>query len=314
MVNQDAIQWPKDTSPALLGSNWGHYLDTLKILSEFHSQHFRDATNSDSQFADSRSIPVEKLRPAAENMLAPADDHLSLFCDLLGFTAELKAEGSDSLPDYYGAAYVAAATYPSVQVYLLSDSLIAFAKARDVSHFVAFIARVVLPWRADGLLPQCFVGYGTFVQRKPVFGKQPSNFFGVQVAGTALIDAVDIKKTSNPLGSRILVSQSAKENLSRNQTCRIFQDRDRNLELVLGAGDRDCLFDCLYYFLCLRTLKAGCRIFEHYVWSVASRALDGSDYIFDLAVELAQPHYPDRNITAAADSARGVLQGYHEAK
>ena len=317
MADKDSRRWTQDSVPALLGSNWAHYLDTFKILDEFVSKHSGNKPRSKSKVNRSQSIPLGEIQLAPENMLAPADNYLSLYCDLLGFTAEMKAAGSDSLPDFYGAAYDEAAMHPPVQVYLLSDSLLAFAKANDASRFVDFVARVVLNWRANGLLPQSFIGYGTFVERKPVFGKQPPNFFGVQVAGTALTDAVDIQKKYSkckPLGSRILVSQSAEEKLPRSQSFHVVWDKQGNLELLPETSDRDYLFDCLYYLLCLRTLKPSSRIFKHYVWSIASRAFKASHFIFDLAVELASSHYADGDITTVADAVEDVLQGYQPAR
>ena len=313
MAGKDSRRWARDSAPALLGSNWEHYLDTFKILDEFVSKHADNKPRFKSKVNRSQSIPVEELQPAPENMLAPADNYLSLFCDLLGSTAEMKAPGSDSLPDFYGAAYAGAAMHPPVQVYLLSDSLLAFAKANDASRFVDFVSWVVLNWRADGLLPQSFIGYGTFVERKPVFGKQPPNFFGIQVAGTALTDAVDIQKKCSkckPLGSRILVSQSAEEKLPRSQSLHVVRDKQGNLELFLETSDRDYLFDCLYYLLCLRTLEPSSRIFKHYVWSIASRAFKASHFIFDLAVQLASSRYADGDITTVTDAVKDVWQGY----
>ena len=313
MANKDSRHRAANDTLALLASNWVHYIDTFKILNDFAPAYSSNNFSHQSEKKSPNRIPVEKIVTAPENMLVPTEDYLSLYCDLLGFSAEMNAEGMDSLPDFYGAAFGGAHTYPQVNTYLLSDSLLAFAKLDDASIFRMFITEVVLNWRADGLLPQCIVGYGSFVERKPDFGWQPPNFLGVQVAGTALIDAANILKKGSrtkPLGARVIVTRTAAQALSQNQSFHIVRDNKRNLELFLEASDKIHLFDCVYYLLCLRTVKPGSRVFNHYVWSIASRAFNGGTRLLELAVQLVDPLYPKGDIATVTDKVESVLQGY----
>ena len=117
--------------------------------------------------------------------------------------------GMDSLPDYYGAAFVAAAKAPRAKVYLLSDSCLAFARVSEAHDFIESVSGTVVNWLADGLIPQCVIGYGSFVERKPFTDRQPPNFFGTQVTGTALPDAANFLNENKPPGSRILLTPAA---------------------------------------------------------------------------------------------------------
>ena len=235
---------------ALAGSNWRHYVDATRILDEFLDE-YRDHSVSDDADSDTRqSVPASDVRPVAENTLEPIDGYLCFYCHLLGFSEEMRADGMDSLPDYYGAAYVVAARHPSAKVYLLSDSFTAFAPAGDAAQFIEMIQSVIANWCADGLLPQCSIGYGTFVERKPKFGRIPNNFCGVQIAGTALVDAVKIQK-KKPLGTRILMFPSALDKVENLPSVTLVNDFQGNVEFLNRNPRRD-MFDRLYYLMCLQ--------------------------------------------------------------
>ena len=88
--------------------------------------------------------------------------YFALYCDLLGVSDSMTEEGSPYIFDYYGAAWVGAGLYPSIKFYVISDSFLAFAKEEDSANFVGLISWVVNGWGADGLLPQCYIGYGTW--------------------------------------------------------------------------------------------------------------------------------------------------------
>ena len=157
---------PQGNNFALAGGNWRHYVDATKVLHEFLDEK-REGQAS-----------ARALHPPAENTWKPKDDYLCCYCDLLGFSEEMRTEGMDSLPDFYGAAFVVAGRHPSTKVYLLSDSFIAFSPADDAAEFIETIQSAIANWRADGLIPQCSIGYGTFVERRPFLERTADNFFG----------------------------------------------------------------------------------------------------------------------------------------
>ena len=84
-------------------------------------------------------------------------------CDLLGFSDDMTESGSDSLLDFYGAALVSAAENPSVNVYLFSDTCVAFAPSCEGSSFLNFVSVIFSRWLDDAMVPQGFVGYGRAV-------------------------------------------------------------------------------------------------------------------------------------------------------
>ena len=303
-------QVTKNDRPALLGSNWVHYFDAFRIMANSTSP----CQDNTSPFASKGnvplSVPLHEIRTAKENMLEPTNGFFCFYSDLLGFSAEMKVGGPDSLPDFYGAAFVGARSFPQVKVYLLSDSCIAFASKHEVSSLIDFVSFVVSNWRADGMLPQCSIGYGTFVERKPDLGPRPQNFFGFQVSGTALVDAVEIQKKSKLLGSRILVTHPVAEHFTHGNTVRLLKDGEGYLELLPGQGYGACLFDCLYYLLCLRTLETGSRLFDHYIFSIASRIIDGGRPLLDMAVNLARPYFDESNLGVITSSVIEILEAY----
>lgn len=262
------------------------------------------------------------------------DKYFVLYCDLLGFSDDMTEEGSAYIFDYYGAAWIGADLYPSIKIYLISDTLLAFAKSDDSTNFLGFISWVVTGWSADGLLPQCFVGYGTYVEGRSNIGSPVRNFFGLEIHGTELIDAAKLQK-KKPLGSRILISKSAEDNLPKDQGSNIskaiqikrnqqgvyetlkghslsftvLQDKDGNLEfLFLDDGPRSS-FDFYYYLLCLCARDEG-RVFDHYVWSAASRAYRISKSEVEEMAKNAASNYPSSNIDGILNAVNHVIAGY----
>lgn len=298
--NDDGLQY---------GLNWQHYLEATRVHHAFLEEHFADVIRSHRERNADHYVPVEKLHIAEENKLLPVDGYFSLFCDILGFSMELTTAKLDCLPDFYGAAYVAAADNPDVKVYVLSDSCLAFASHDKADCFIRFVSQVVENMLADGILPQCFVGYGSFVERVPDFGKPPSNFFGCRVVGTALVDAANIAK-SKPLGARILLSSSVYSYWPAHKMESVVPDGAGNLEFLPERPPQFDLFDCLYYLLCLRNQEPGTRIFHHYIWSFASRALRAGGDISQLAVDLARPHYGSGDIGVVITNINEVLDLY----
>ena len=303
-----------DTRPLFL--NWHHYLEAHEAILRFSRQHSADQPRYDSQDESVELIPSELVQISEENRLLPTDGYFSFFSDLLGFSREVSMGGMDSLPDYYGAAFVAASNAPRVQVYLLSDSCIAFAPMDEANDFVEFVSGTVVNWLADGLIPQCVIGYGSFTERRPFADKQPPNFFGTQITGTALPDAANFIKANKPLGSRIILTPAAQSHWPVEHRGCIVQDGRGGHELIPERSRQHCLFDCIYYLLCLREHDLDSSVFNHYVWSFASRVVGGGVGILELAVELAAPFYSDCKdiyFETVISRIKGVLAIYESA-
>ena len=286
-----------------------HYTEALRLYLGFVSANFPDAGRSHHEANPGLWVPFERFSVAEANQLPPVEGYLCLYCDLLGFSADIVESGNDDLPDFYGTALVSADENPSIKVYLLSDTCVAFAPACEAARFLNFVSVIFSRRLDDGLVPQGFVGYGSFVERKPDLGPPPANFLGTQIAGTALINAADFQKTK-PLGSRILVTQSAFDNLPIDQTAHIVLDGRGNLEFLPERGSQFDLLDCLYYLQYLRILDPGTRVFDHYIWSYASRALRSGRGISEIALDLVEPHMGCNRIQMIVDFVGAVLDEY----
>ena len=273
--------------------NWVHYREAYKAITHFFREYSTDPPRDGNQEDAAEFVPIELLQIPEQNRLLPIDGYFSFFPDLLGFSNEVSLGGMDSLPDYYGAAFAAAGRAEKVKVFLLSDSCIAFAPVGEADDFIDFVSTAVSNWLADGLLPQCVIGYGSFVERRPFADKQPPNFFGTQITGTALPDTVKFLKANKPSGSRILLTATARSHWPLEHQGRIVPDGKGEHEFIPQRTHNQYLFDCVYYLLCLREHDLDTPAFNHYVWSFASRAVGGEAGIPKLAVELAAPHYND---------------------
>ena len=304
-----------DTRPFFL--NWRHYLEAHKAILRFSEQHSADTPRDNSPRESVESVPSALPQIPEENRLLPIDGYFSFYSDLLGFSREVSMGGMDSLPDYYGAAFVAADKAPRVKVYLLSDSCVAFAPVSEAHEFVEFVSGTVVNWLADGLIPQCAIGYGSFVERRPFANRQPPNFFGTQITGTALPNAVNFLKDNKPSGSRTLLTPAALSHWPMEHEGHIVQDGRGGHEFIPERPRQHCLFDCLYYLLCLREHELDSSAFNHYVWSFASRAVGGGVGIPKLAVELAILYYRDCkeiDFETVISRIKGVLALYESAK
>ena len=273
--------------------NWDHYREANKAITHFFREYSTDPPHDDNQEDAVEFVPIELLQITEQNRLLPIEGYFSFFSDLLGFSNEVSLGGMDSLPDYYGAAFAAAGKAEKVKVFLLSDSCIAFAPVGEADNFIEFVSSTVANWLADGLLPQCVIGYGSFVERRPFADKQPPNFFGTQITGTALPDAVKFLEANKPPGSRILLTAAARSHWPVEHQGRIVPDGKGEHEFIPQRAHHDYLFDCVYYLLCLREHELDTSAFNHYVWSFASRAVGGEVGIPKLAAEVAAPYYND---------------------
>ena len=302
MADQNYENNPRD------GTNWKHFVDAYGIYNRFLEQHFSESLKQNRESDRESYVPLDQIQVADENKLLPLEGYLSFYCDLLGSSAEVLDDGPDSLRDFYGAAYISACENPNIQVFLLSDSCLAFAPKEYADNFLIFASSLFGRWLADGMLPQCFLGFGSFVERRPDFGLRPANFLGTQVTGTALVDAANIQKNDRPLGSRIFVSPSALRNLPLS--VQIVIDGRGSLELLSNRPKQFCLFDCIYYLLCLRTQRPGTRAFKHFVWSAASRIMSGGEGVLKIAQELARPLFDKGELNEILGSIRSVISSY----
>ena len=288
--------------------HWQHYSDAFRIYSKFLNDNFSKELQKHRKNNSDKHVRVDDIEVTEENKSLPIDGYLAFYCDLLAFSAEIIGSGTDSLPDFYGAAFVYASQNPDVQVYLLSDSCLAFAHKDNADNFLSFVSSIFGELLADGMLPQCFIGYGSFAERKPYFGPIPANFFGTQVTGTALVDAVNIQKSYKPLGSRILLSESAIDNLPAG--IRVAKDIEGAKELFCDRPLQFCLFDCIYYLLRLRSLEPGTRPFDHCIWSVASRTMASRNWILEIARGLVEPLFDGSRFAEIVDSINSVLNKF----
>ena len=285
------------------------YTEALRLYLGFVSEKVPDAGRAHRKANPGLCVPFENLSVAEPNQLLPVEGYLCLYSDLLGFSADMVQSGKDDLPDFYGTALVSAEENPSIKVYLLSDTCVAFAPSYDAATFLNFVSVIFSRWLDDGMMPQSFVGYGSFVERKPDLGPPPANFLGIQIAGTALINAADVQKTK-PLGSRIIVTQSAFDNLPIDQTAHIVLDGKGDLEFLPARGSQFDLLDCLYYLQYLGFLDPGDHVFDHYIWSYASRVLRSGQGISEIALTLTEPYFGNDRIKTVIHAVDDVLDAY----
>ena len=280
-----------------------------QLYEKFAQHFFSEAIQEYRDKHPELHMPTKDITVAEENKLTPVDGYLCLYSDLLGFSREIGETGFDPLPDFYGAALVSALQHPFVKVFLLSDSFIAFAHKEDTSLFLKYALSIFENWLADGMLPQCFLGYGSFVERRPFPEITPDNFFGTQITGTALVDAVNLQK-NKPLGARILISESAVENMTEG--VQLVVDENGNSEIIASLPKHRNILYCLYFILCLRSQESGSRAFKHYVWSAASRIIDGGDVVKKWTYVLAQPCFGEVKFGEISGEIQSVLEEYQK--
>lgn len=257
-----------------------------------------------------------------------------LYCDLLGFSKSTREEGSPYTFDFYGAAWSGAGFYTSIKCYLISDSLIAFAREQDSSDFVGLISWVVNNWSADGLLPQCFIGYGSFHEGRSNFGHPLKNFFGLELDGTALIDAAKLHKRK-PSGARMFISESARLHLPKDHGSKVskivqlrktkegdyeplkghslslyvLRAKDGHLELFFQDDGILSLSTCYYSLLSLCT-ETDDKVIKHHIWTIASRTQRiGNSELVRLVTEIASKH-PNFDSDSILKKVKELSSGY----
>ena len=118
MSDSDHTAKPNETNDPRRGSNWQHYEEASRIYIEFMKDHFSKALQTHRERNREQYIRSEQVKSMEENQRLPIEGYLSLYCDILGFSSEIVSSGTDSLPDYYGAAFVSAKLNPNVRVFL----------------------------------------------------------------------------------------------------------------------------------------------------------------------------------------------------
>lgn len=289
-----------------------NFADAWKVYNRFIQENFAESVRAYREAHSEHYVPIDQINVAPENLKKPENDHFALFSDILGFSVEV-SNGVDSLPDFYGAAFCGAYGARDVRVYMLSDLCLAFCAAANAQAFLRFTRQFTDRLQADGILHQSFVGYGSFVERSPEFGGVPSNFFGRQVVGTALVDAARIEK-QKPFGARILVSPSAFQHWPEAEKNLVILLPNEEIEYLPERPKQFDLFDCIYYLLCLRDHPKDTSSFRHYIWSIASRcARLGSD-LGTVAAELVAKEYDKADFETVLLRVNEVISIYKKAQ
>lgn len=296
----------EDNSPEF-GFNWQHYSEAFEICHEYEEKISKRKTETKRTSESELRVSPKDVKIPRENRLLPQPGYLCFYADLLGFSYGVKATGADALPDFYGGSLVAAMRHPAMKVYLLSDSCIAFGHVTEALDFVDCVTKVYASWLSNGMMPRCSIGYGSYVERKPGYRVSPSNFFGVQISGTALVDAMAMEK-SNPLGSRILISGDAKRMLS--DIIRIESDGQGNFEAFPERPMAHSVFDCVYYLLCSRSHDPNARPFKHYAWSIASRVAGSGRVVAKVALDLVNSKFGREDFIAIEREAGEAVLSY----
>ena len=254
--------------------------------------------------------------------------YFAIYSDILGFSDDMTEEGSSFLFDYCGAILCGAELYPSIRIYLFSDSVVAFVEEKDVCYIPSFLAWITSQWSSDALLYQCFVGYGTFIEGRANWGFPVRNFFGAEIHGTALVDAAKIEK-SKPLGSRIIVSELARKHLPQDGSFIMVEDKsgyrelflqeyhmlsrikDEKQRMILDRSNRFHELNCFRYLLeiCKSGPNTG-RKFKHQLFSVASCAFKIGESKFNELLQKAAQNSIGIDINVIFDQVRKIVDGY----
>jgi hypothetical protein len=264
--------------------NRDHFSDAWRIHLKFVEENFAAELQAHRDRNQARYVKAADLHVAPENLKVPQPGHFVLYADVLGFS-EGVSQGHDSLPDFYGWALVGAHRHPEIQVFVLSDTCLAASAREQCDSLFDFAAEYADSLQGDGILHQTYVGFGSFVERRPQFSIVPSNFLGTQVVGTAIVDAAELAKT-HPLGSRILVSRNALAEASREVQESVLHLSNGECEYLPKRAPQFDLFDCIYYCLCIRDHAQGSRVYQHYIWSIASRTARLGSELAGIAVGL----------------------------
>jgi len=285
-----------------------HYSEAWKIYLAFVKEHFADALQAHHERNEGSYVSVDEPHVAPENLKKPQSAHFVLYTDVLGFSQGV-SQGHDALPDFYGSALYGAHSHPEIRIFVLSDTCLAVSSSEHSDTLFTFASEYSDSLQGDGIVHQTYIGFGSFVERRPRFSIAPKNFLGAQVVGTAIVNAVELAK-AQPLGSRILVSARAfsKANPTVQESILCLANGER--EYLPQRAPQFDIFDCIYYCLCLREHAQGSRVRDHYVWSIASRtARLGSD-LTKVAVELVAESDPNFHVDEVVSDINEVLEQY----
>lgn len=294
--------------PSIASPDPDRFLDASRIYHDFLQTHFSEALEAHRKANPTSYVPVSSIHVDSENLKKPRPGYFVLYTDILGFS-EGVAQGSDSLPDFYGAAWVGASRHREIRVYVLSDTCLAACIRKHGDSLFEFAGEYSGNLQADGILHQTYIGYGTFVERRPEYAGSPPNLLGTQVVGTAIVNAAAIAK-SRPLGSRILVSSAALAKASSTQRLSILRLSSGEAEYLPARAPQSDLFDCIYYCLCLRDHVKDSRPYQHYIWSLASRTRRLGGKLARIAIGLAAQSDSTLDARQVAISVNEVLRIY----
>jgi hypothetical protein len=288
-----------------------HYSEAWKIYLGFVKEHFADALQAHHERNEGSYVSVDELHVAPENLKKPQSAHFVLYTDVLGFSQGV-SQGHDALPDFYGWALYGAHSHPEIRIFVLSDTCLAVSSSKHSDSLFTFASEYSDSLQGEGIVHQTYIGFGSFVERKPRFSIAPKNFLGTQVVGTAIVNAVELAK-AQPLGSRILVSARAlsKASLAVQESILCLANGER--EYLPQRAPQFDMFDCIYYCLCLRDYAQGSRVRDHYVWSIASRTARLGSELAGIAVGLVAQSDPAFRSEEILSAVNEVLAQYQDA-
>lgn len=288
-----------------------HYSEAWKIYLAFVKEHFADALRAHRERNEGSYVSADELHVAPENLKKPQSAHFVLYTDVLGFSQGV-SQGHDALPDFYGWALYGAHSHPEIRIFVLSDTCLAVSSCEHSDSLFTFASEYSDSLQGDGIVHQTYIGFGSFVERRPRFSIAPKNFLGTQVVGTAIVNAVELAK-AQPLGSRILVSASAFSKSSLAVQESILRLANGEHEYLPERAPQFDMFDCIYYCLCLRDHAQGSRVHDHYVWSIASRTARLGSELAGIAVGLVAQSDPAFRSEEILSAVNEVLAQYQDA-
>ena len=246
------------------------YSQAWSIYTEFIRENSADALQEHRQKTGAKYVSADSLQVSPENLKEPQPNHLALLADILGFS-EGVVRGSDSLPDFYGAALVGAYQHPGLRVFVLSDSCLVVCDSRQATSLLSFAREFASSLQQDGILHQIVLGAGTFTERKPDFTLSADNFLGTQVVGTAIVDAANLAK-KGAFGCRILLTDAAFDELDSPAQSEVVHLTNGEHEYMPDRPPQFDLLDSIHYALCLSDHARETRVHLHFLWSLASRS------------------------------------------
>lgn len=142
------------------------------------------------------------------------------FFDILGTKDKIGNREFDDFTclDFANPAALAARQYPKIRIAIFSDSVICSASQNDVDEFLNAIDFMYSNWYGDKIFVRGGISYGDLrwidihESEKPFL--QPSNCSIARVYGHALIEAINVEKSSGP-GAVPFLSDEASCNLEK---------------------------------------------------------------------------------------------------